>query len=223
MLLSNKTLRKLELEGNCLGLQTARFFALALRKNNTLKFLDLESNNLTHDGEENSGVEEMINALSTNSSLLSLNLGNNRLDEGIGRMFVDCLHQNHTLIDFEFERNNFRLEDIRKIQDLLRRNKKLYDEARLMEWRERKDMRGEDHALRKHYLESETRVEQSNMEEEAKETREREINKMWRAHLLEDAEEKKRTILQLMEAAEIRGTRGKKKKRGGKKGGKKKK
>ena len=57
--------------------------------------------------------------MSTNSSLLSLNLGNNRLDEGIGRMFVDCLHQNHTLIDFEFERNNFRLEDVIDFQILL--------------------------------------------------------------------------------------------------------
>ena len=60
MLLTNKTLRKMELEGNCLGMQTARVFALALRKNTTLKYLDLESNNLTHDGEESGGVEEMI-------------------------------------------------------------------------------------------------------------------------------------------------------------------
>lgn len=81
MLLSNTTLRKIELEGNCLGLLTARVFALALRKNTTLKFLDLESNNLTHDGEENSGVEEMVQALADNKTLLSLNLGNNKLDE----------------------------------------------------------------------------------------------------------------------------------------------
>lgn len=153
MLLTNKTLRKLELEGNCLGLQTARVFALALRKNKTLRYLDLESNNLTHDSEENNGMEEMIMALTTNTTLLSLNIGNNKLDDGIGRMFVDCLHQNHTLIDFEFERNNFRLEDIRRLQDLLRRNKAEYDEARLREWRERKMMRDEDHALQKHYLE----------------------------------------------------------------------
>ena len=91
-----------------------------------MKFLDLESNNLTHDGEENSGVEEMINALSTNTSLLSLNLGNNRLDEGIGRMFVDCLMANHTLIDFEFDRNNFRLEDVNIIQIALFESFKRY-------------------------------------------------------------------------------------------------
>lgn len=101
------------------------------RENKTLQFLDLESNNLTHDSEENAGMEEMIAALATNTTLLSLNLCNNRLDEQIGRMFVDCLHQNHTLIDFDFDRNNFRLEDVRRLQDLLRRNKAEYDLARL--------------------------------------------------------------------------------------------
>lgn len=122
------------------------------RENKTLQFLDLESNNLTHDSEENAGMEEMIAALATNTTLLSLNLCNNRLDEQIGRMFVDCLHQNHTLIDFDFDRNNFRLEDVRRLQDLLRRNKAEYDLARLKEWRERKFMRDEDHALQKFYL-----------------------------------------------------------------------
>ena len=81
MFLTNKTLRKIGLEGNCLGMQTARVFALALRKNKTLRYLDLESNNLTHDGEETAGVEDMIQALASNKTLLSLNLGNNKLDE----------------------------------------------------------------------------------------------------------------------------------------------
>ena len=62
-LLSNKTLRKLELEGNCLGLMSAKAFAHALRHNYTLRYLDLESNNLCHEGEENQGIEDMINAL----------------------------------------------------------------------------------------------------------------------------------------------------------------
>ena len=44
MLLTNTTLRKLELEGNNLGLQSAYAFGRALKVNKTLKFLDLESN-----------------------------------------------------------------------------------------------------------------------------------------------------------------------------------
>jgi len=58
------------------------------------------------------------------------------------------------------------------------------------------------------------------MEEEAKAEHEREITKLFKTMQLEDAEEKKRIIQQLMEAAEIRNSKGKKKK---KRGGKKKK
>ena len=108
------------------------------------------------------------------------------------------------------------------IQDYLRLNKNQYDEERLKEWRERLSMREEDHQLTKYYLERETANEQTRMEEEAKITREREIDKMWKAMMIEDEEEKKRVIQQLLEAAEIRGSKGKKKKRGGKKGKKKK-
>lgn len=44
MLLHNKALRKLELEGNLLGPQTAKKFGEVLKVNKTLRFLDLESN-----------------------------------------------------------------------------------------------------------------------------------------------------------------------------------
>ena len=115
-LLTNRTLRKLELEGNSLGMVTARVFALALRKNRTLRYLDLESNNLTNDTEENGGVDEMISALQENTTLLSLNLANNRLSEEIGRNFCDLFNPRgkcqEALIDFEFGFNNFRLEDV---------------------------------------------------------------------------------------------------------------
>ena len=44
MLIDNKVLRKLEMEGNCLGPNTARAFGQSLKVNRTLKLLDLESN-----------------------------------------------------------------------------------------------------------------------------------------------------------------------------------
>ena len=71
----------------------------------------------------------------------------------------------------------------------------------MQEWQERKQMGEEDRKLLKYYLERETAIEQGRMEEETRGTREREIDKMWRAMQLEDAEEKKRIISQLMEAA----------------------
>ena len=56
MLITNKTLRKLELEGNNLGPECAYAFGRALKINKTLKFLDLESNNLTTDSTAFGGV-----------------------------------------------------------------------------------------------------------------------------------------------------------------------
>ena len=44
ILIENKVLRKLELEGNLLGPNTAKEFGKVLKINNTLRLLDLESN-----------------------------------------------------------------------------------------------------------------------------------------------------------------------------------
>jgi hypothetical protein len=128
---------------------------------------------------------------------------------------------NRDLIDFEFGFNKFTLEQIRTIQDNLRRNKRQYDEDRLREWRERKLMNDEDVRLKNQYLEEQAKLEQERMEEEARELREREIDEQWRKHLLDSEIEKQQLIQQLEEAAKMRAEKGKKKKGG--MGGKKKK
>ncbi len=80
------------------------------------------------------------------------------------------------MIDFEFGFNKFTLEQVRTIQDNLRKNKKKYDEDRLREWKERKLMNDEDVRLKNLYLEEQARKEQERMEEEARELREHEID-----------------------------------------------
>jgi hypothetical protein len=49
MLIQNKVLRKLELEGNKLGPKSIQAFGRALELNNTLRVLDLESNDIYKD------------------------------------------------------------------------------------------------------------------------------------------------------------------------------
>ena len=49
MLRGNKTLRKLELEGNLLGPNSAKELGEALLKNKSLRYLDVEGNQLQHD------------------------------------------------------------------------------------------------------------------------------------------------------------------------------
>ena len=112
VLLTNKTLRKLELEGNTLGTKTASSFGKALKHNKTLQFLDLEGNQLTGDGEDFQGLQEMLRALEDNTSLLSLNLANNKLEPPIGKQIKQMLDKNHTLIDLEIGFNHFDLKDV---------------------------------------------------------------------------------------------------------------
>jgi hypothetical protein len=113
MLFSNKVLRSLQLEGNNLGPKSAKEFGIALRVNNTLRLLDLESNQLTQDGEDLAGIVQFINALQHNKSLTSLNLANNKLEEPIDKEIRSMLEVNTTIIDFEFGFNMFRLQEVR--------------------------------------------------------------------------------------------------------------
>ena len=98
----------------------------------------------------------------------------------------------------------------------------MYDAERLKEWRERKLMKAEDEALHKIYLTQNSRDEELRMELETKELRIRQIEERWAKYLKESKIEKQMQIQQLVELAEIRGSKKKKKKRGGG-GGKKKK
>lgn len=84
ILLTNTTLRKLELEGNNLGLQSAYAFGRALKVNKTLRYLDLESNQLTTDGTNWGGVTSFFEFLPVNKTLISLNMANNQMDESCG-------------------------------------------------------------------------------------------------------------------------------------------
>lgn len=127
ILYTNTALRKLELEFNRLGPLTAREFGIALTKNFTLRYLNLESNVLTMEGEDPAGVQKhLIPALRQNRFLLSLNLGNNKLENAIGKDCDDMLDENYTLIDFEFANNGFLLPPVRSIQEKLLRNNKFY-------------------------------------------------------------------------------------------------
>jgi hypothetical protein len=103
------------MEGNLLGPKSASEFGKALSKNSTLRVLDLESNQLTLDGQEFRGIYDFVEFLAHNTSLLSLNLANNQMDEECGRMFSEKLEMNYTLIDFDFSMNQFAPKDSRLI------------------------------------------------------------------------------------------------------------
>lgn len=137
--------------------------------NTTLKVLDLESNDIYKDKDAPFDPETkkvvipklfyFIECLQRNTTLLSLNLANCQMDEKCGDKWVISTRLNKDLIDFEFGFNKFTLEQIRTIQDNLRRNKAQYDQDRLREWRERKLMNDEDVRLKNQYIEEQAEIE----------------------------------------------------------------
>jgi len=115
MLSSNKILRKLDLEGNLLGPKTLAEFGEVLKVNTTLKSLNLESNQLTMDGQDMWGVYKFAEMFDNNQTLLSLNLCNNQMDEKCGSIFKEKIQVNETLIDFDFSMNSFNMQESRDI------------------------------------------------------------------------------------------------------------
>jgi hypothetical protein len=89
----------------------------------------LENNNLLSD--DSSGVVALAESLRTNDTLLSLNLNNTNLDEKAGAAIVNALEENESLIMLDIENNpRISLHDVRRVQELLKRNKKAYDDER---------------------------------------------------------------------------------------------
>lgn len=218
MLILNKFLLKLELEGNLLGAKTAIAFGKVLKEHNkTLVYLDLENNFLTNSGASYDEVKSFSDCLITNKSLLHLNLANNGMNEECGERFVTNTGINKHLICFEFGFNQFLLEDIRIIQENLKRNKEMYDKERFMEWKERKRMAEEERAMKILVT-----VEQKDdmMKEEAELSRiarEKARDAAWKEFLMESELEKQRLIQRLEEAAKMRKAKPKRKGRAKKK------
>ena len=157
--------------------------------------LNLESNQLnSENGSEPWGLYDFVDFLDHNTTLLSLNLANNQIDETTGGKFREKIENNDTLIDFDFSMNHFSMADSQAIQDKLVANKAAYDEERRREWKERQAMKAEDQALRKHFLSEASATESRRMEEEAREIREAELNAKWHKKMLETEIEKQQLI-----------------------------
>ena len=136
----------------------------------------------------------MLDFLDKNTTLRSLNLANNQMHEAIGAVLREKMERNFTLIDLDFSMNNFDIEDSRKIQEYLRRNKAIFDAERLKEWKERKLMRYEDQKLKELYLQEQSNKEQQRMEEEQAEIRDIDLNEKWKKYILETELEKQQLI-----------------------------
>jgi Ran GTPase-activating protein (RanGAP) involved in mRNA processing and transport len=91
MLITNTTLRKLDVEGNNFGPSTASAFGEALSRNKTLVYLSLQSNPITRGAKDTSGIEALADMMENNTTLLGLNLSNTAIGPKGGKFIAQSL------------------------------------------------------------------------------------------------------------------------------------
>jgi hypothetical protein len=220
MLEKNVNLQKLECEGNNLGVRSAEAIGEALRKNGCLRSLNLESNNLTASGHDQRGIITLANALGVNSTLRVLMLSKNGINQQAGEHLVKAIESNEalTVVDLSGNDPTLSVDQLRRIDAAVQRNRDRQSQIRRNERRERFALYNEEFKCRQYDMQ----VEATRLEIEAHE--ERRLNRMkarfvqWVEEISERLEEDKQKEEELMteaaDRAEANKSKGKKKKKG---------
>lgn len=113
LLAHNKTLRRLVLEWNTLGMWDKAFscFCDGLASNSSLTHLDLRNNQINH-----KGASELALALKRNSTLEVLDLRWNNIGLLGSRCLLDALQQNKSVVQLELAGNNIPSETLKALE-----------------------------------------------------------------------------------------------------------
>uniref|UniRef100_W5N3M9 Leucine rich repeat containing 45 n=1 Tax=Lepisosteus oculatus TaxID=7918 RepID=W5N3M9_LEPOC len=113
LLAQNKSLRRLVLEWNALGMWNEAFsiFCEGLGSNGCLKQLDLRNNQINHQG-----AAELALALKRNSTLQELDLRWNNIGLLGGRSLLESLQHNKTLLQLEMAGNNIPSDTLKAVE-----------------------------------------------------------------------------------------------------------
>merc|ERR1712039_356794 len=209
-------------EANNLGVQAAEAIGSCLKVNQWLRCLNLESNNLTASGSDQKGIIKLAEALHENRTLRVLLLSKNSITAQAGEYFVKAIEANDTLTLVDLSGNDgtpppISVEQLRRIDAAVQRNRERQSAIRRAERRERFALYNEEFKCRQHYMQ----VEAMRLEIEALE--ERRLNRMqarfekWAEDLQEMGEEEQAKQEELMteaaDRAEANKAKGKKKRK----------
>lgn len=119
LLAQNKSLNRLVLEWNALGLWEEAFslFCEGLALNPGLKHLDLRNNQINHQG-----ASELAQALRRNSSLEVLDLRWNNIGLLGGRSLLEALQKNTCLVQLEMAGNNIPSDIVKALEQSMAHN-----------------------------------------------------------------------------------------------------
>lgn len=132
LLKRNTALVNVALGSNQLGAFACRAFGESLSTNATLKSLSLESNPLTRDGEDTSGIRALADTFGRNSTLTSVNLWRCALGAEAGTALSRGMESNHTITFLELGNNGLAMTDQHKVKAALDRNFTKFEERQSM-------------------------------------------------------------------------------------------
>ncbi|XP_032358759.1 leucine-rich repeat-containing protein 45 isoform X2 [Etheostoma spectabile] len=119
LLARNKTLHRLVLEWNALGVWDEAFslFCDGLASNSVLTQLDLRNNQINHHG-----ASELALALKRNTTVQVLDLRWNNIGLLGGRTLLEALQKNHSIVQLEMAGNNIPSDTLRALEQITGHN-----------------------------------------------------------------------------------------------------
>jgi len=140
------TLRELNLEWNALGMWNQGVSAIAdgLSMNQTLTYLNVSNNQISHEG-----GTDLAEALKRNSTLKHLDLRWNNVGVIGGRAFASALQHNKTLVKLQLGGNNIPADTLKAISSAVQRNvdcQSIYQEHQSMTQSLRNEINSLEHA-----------------------------------------------------------------------------
>ena len=124
MLKRNTSIGTLDVSENRFGPRCCRSVGDALTVNTTLRALNMETNPLTNESTDQTGVVALAKALGSNTTLTRLNMWRCDLGTAAGAAIADALVANETLIDFDVGHGGILELDAQRIADRIAHNKR---------------------------------------------------------------------------------------------------
>ena len=115
-----------------------------LKVNKSLTNIDLSGNALTN-GNNLLGIQELCKTLKDNDTLTHISLYNTSLTDSAGKLILDMLENNESIILLDLEKNpEIKLDTIRKIQIKVKANYDKWRELRYGEWTQRNILKAQE-------------------------------------------------------------------------------
>ncbi|SBT79046.1 conserved Plasmodium protein, unknown function [Plasmodium ovale] len=151
-LCSRKKIKILNLSYNKITFSALIYFSRFLSENKSVFCLNLESNDLTNDGNNFEEMNTFFDSIKNNKAIKMLNLANTNMNKNNGDALCHLLETNKAIIEMNFEDNYFTCDQNCRIIEYLIRNKNTWIKQAEVEKEENDKMEKEESYMRAYLM-----------------------------------------------------------------------